>query len=86
MRLAHANAPYFQGSSLLMAADCSAFACPSISEFIKGRRVLIGCPKLDEAGPFSAKLAEILSIKRRQRYCSPLHGSLVLLTAGQASI
>ncbi len=62
MRLAHANAPYFQGSSLLIAADCSAFACPSISEFIKGRRVLIGCPKLDETGPFSAKLAEILTI------------------------
>jgi len=62
MRLAHANAPYFQGSSLLIAADCSAFACPSISEFIKGRRVLIGCPKLDETGPFLAKLAEILAI------------------------
>jgi Pyruvate/2-oxoacid:ferredoxin oxidoreductase delta subunit len=62
MRLAHANAPYFQGASLLIAADCTAFACPSISEFIKGRRVLIGCPKLDETGPFLAKLAEILTI------------------------
>ena len=62
MRLAHANAPYFQGSSLLIAADCSAFACQSISEFVKDRRVLIGCPKLDETGPFLAKLAEILSI------------------------
>jgi hypothetical protein len=60
MRLAHANAPYFQGSSLGIAADCSAFACPSISEFIKGRRVLIGCPKLDENKPFLGKLTEIL--------------------------
>jgi hypothetical protein len=62
MCLAHANAPYFQGSSLLIAADCSAFACLSISEFIKGRRVLIGCPKLDETGSFLAKLTEILTI------------------------
>lgn len=60
MRLAHADAPYFKGARLLIAADCSAFACPSISEFIKGRIVLIGCPKLDETGSFVGKLAEII--------------------------
>jgi ferredoxin len=60
MRLAHADAPYFKDAKLLIAADCSAFACPSISDFIKGRVVLIGCPKLDEKGPFVEKLAEIL--------------------------
>jgi len=43
MRLAHVDAPYFKDSRLLIAADCSAFACPSISEFIKGKVVLIGC-------------------------------------------
>ena len=62
MRLAHADAPYFKDSKLLIAADCSAFACPSISDFIKGRAVLIGCPKLDETAPFVEKLAEILSL------------------------
>jgi hypothetical protein len=62
MRLAHADAPYFKDSKLLIAADCSAFACPSISDFIKGRIVLIGCPKLDETAPFVEKLAEILSL------------------------
>ena len=60
MRLAHADAPYFKDARLLIAADCSAFACPTISEFIKGRAVHIGCPKLDEGGPFVEKLAEIL--------------------------
>ena len=60
MRLAHSDAPYFKDSRLLIAADCSAFACPSISDFIKGRVVLIGCPKLDEKGPFVEKLVEIL--------------------------
>ena len=60
MRLANTDAPYFKDARLLIAADCSAFACPSIAEFIKGKVVLIGCPKLDETGPFVRKLAEIL--------------------------
>lgn len=60
MRLAHTNAPYFKNSRLLIAADCSAFACPSIADFIKGKVVLIGCPKLDETKPFVEKLTEIL--------------------------
>jgi Pyruvate/2-oxoacid:ferredoxin oxidoreductase delta subunit len=60
IRLAHTDAPYFKDARLLIAADCSAFACPSISEFINGKVVLIGCPKLDETGPFVAKLTEIL--------------------------
>ena len=61
MGLAHTDAPNFKEARLLIAADCSAFACPSISEFIKGRVVLIGCPKLDETGSFVGKLAEIIS-------------------------
>jgi ferredoxin len=60
MRLAHANAPCFNNASLLIAADCSAFACPSMPDFIKGKVVLIGCPKLDETASFLKKLAEIL--------------------------
>ena len=60
MRLAHANAPYFKNSRLLMAADCSAFACPTIPYFITGKVVLIGCPKLDETKPFVEKLIKIL--------------------------
>jgi Pyruvate/2-oxoacid:ferredoxin oxidoreductase delta subunit len=61
MRLAHTNAPYFHNARLLIAADCSAFACPTVSDFIKGKAVLIGCPKLDETASFLKKLAEILS-------------------------
>ena len=60
MRLAHTDAPYFKNARLLIAADCSAFAASSISEFIRGRIVLIGCPKLDENRPFLEKLTEIL--------------------------
>lgn len=60
MRLAHVDAPYFDNAQLLIAADCSGFASASISEFIKNRVVLIGCPKLDDVKGFVEKLIEIL--------------------------
>ena len=48
LRLAPVSAPYFRGCDLLVAADCTAFACGSFHEdFIRGKIVLIGCPKLD---------------------------------------
>jgi len=60
MILAPADAPYFKNSSLLIAADCSAFACPTALDFIKGKVVLIGCPMLNETEPFVDKLTGIL--------------------------
>jgi hypothetical protein len=54
------QAPYLQNSSLLLAADCSAFACASLhQDFIKGKVTLIGCPKLDDADYYVDKLAAI---------------------------
>ena len=48
IKLAPINAPYFSGANLLIAADCTAYAYANFhSEFIKGKIVLIGCPKLD---------------------------------------
>lgn len=61
MRLVRPWAPYLKGASLLVAGDCTAFAYPEIqNDFIKGRVALVGCPKLDDTGPFVDKLAEIL--------------------------
>ncbi|MCE5297076.1 MAG: 4Fe-4S binding protein [Euryarchaeota archaeon] len=58
IRLVPVKAPYFNGASLLIAADCTAFACGNIQrDFIKDRIVLIGCPKLDDNGEFVQKLA-----------------------------
>lgn len=60
IKLVSPNAPYFDGSHILVAADCTAFAYANIHEkFMKGKITLIGCPKLDDVD-YSEKLASIL--------------------------
>lgn len=41
-------APYFQGSDLLLAADCTAFAVGNFhTDYMQGKSLAIACPKLD---------------------------------------
>ena len=61
LRLAPVKAAYFDGADLLVAADCSAYACGSFhADFMQGRVTLIGCPKLDPVD-YAEKLGEILA-------------------------
>ena len=49
MHLINPEASYFQGADLLVAADCAGFACGNFhNNFIKGKKVVIACPKLDQ--------------------------------------
>lgn len=60
IKLAPVQAPYFAGAKLLIAADCTAYAYANFhQEFIRGKVVLIGCPKLDSVD-YSEKLTEII--------------------------
>ena len=60
IKLAPERAPYFQGADLLIAADCTAYACADFHQkFIHGRIVLVGCPKLDGVD-YAEKLTEII--------------------------
>jgi ferredoxin len=60
LKLVATNAPYFNGEDLLLAADCTAFAAANFhGRFIKGKKVLIACPKLDDAQYYLQKLTEI---------------------------
>ena len=60
IRLVPVEAPFFQGTDLLVAADCTAYAYAEFhKEFIRGRVTLVGCPKLDSVD-YAEKLTEIL--------------------------
>ena len=61
IKLAPVTAPYFAGCDLLVAADCTAFACASLhADCMAGRVTLVGCPKLDGVD-YAEKLAAIVS-------------------------
>lgn len=48
MHLVSPRAPYFKGSDLLLAADCTAYAAGDFhSRHLKGKTLAIACPKLD---------------------------------------
>lgn len=48
MHLINPNAPYFQGADLLVAADCVAYSTGGFhGRFLKGKSLVIACPKLD---------------------------------------
>ncbi len=60
IKLAPLSAPYFNGASLLIAADCTAYAYANFhAKFMSGKVTLIGCPKLDTVD-YSEKLSEII--------------------------
>ena len=60
IKLAPVNAPYFNDSKLLIAADCTAYAYAAFhQDFIRNKVTLIGCPKLDQVD-YSEKLTAII--------------------------
>ena len=54
-------APYFKECDLLIAADCTAFSLGSFhQDLLKGKKLVIACPKLDETGEYVEKISELL--------------------------
>lgn len=64
LKLLNPAAPYFDNADLLLAADCVPFAYADFhQDFLRGRIVIIFCPKLDtDIEGYVSKLAEILSL------------------------
>lgn len=63
IRLVPPTAPFLKGADLLIAADCVPVAFPSLHrDFLKGRVVMIGCPKFDDAKEYIDKFKSIFKI------------------------
>lgn len=61
LMLVSPEASYFRDAELLVAADCVPFAYPNFhSDFLAGKSLIIGCPKLDDAGFYVDKLTELI--------------------------
>jgi len=61
LALVPVSAPYWQDADLLIAADCAAFAHGGFHpDLLRGKRLVIACPKLDDTGPYLEKLAAII--------------------------
>ena len=63
LALINPSAPYFDNADLLVSADCVPFAYPGFhEEFLKGRILIIFCPKLDaDIDGYIEKLAAIFT-------------------------
>ena len=62
LSLVSTTAPYFQGADLLITADCVPVAYAGYHEdFLKGKAVVMGCPKLDDNNFYQQKLTELFS-------------------------
>lgn len=61
LMLAPERAPYFENADLLITADCVPFAYPNYHmDLLKGKKVVVGCPKLDDTGYYVEKLTGII--------------------------
>jgi len=61
--LVPAVAPYLNNSDLLIAADCVPFAYAGFHEkLLKGKVVLVGCPKFDDLDAYAQKLEQIFRL------------------------
>lgn len=61
IHLVQPGAPFFKGKELAVLSTCSPIASADVHwRFIKGRGVVVGCPKLDMTEGYAQKLGSIL--------------------------
>jgi Fe-S-cluster-containing hydrogenase component 2 len=65
LHLVSPYAPYFREANLLIAADCTGFSLGSFhQDLLRGKMLVIACPKLDETEGYIEKLAELIRENR----------------------
>jgi len=61
IRLIPPTAQFLEQGDILVAADCTPAAYPDMHrDFIRGRVIMMGCPKFDDAGLYVNRFTEIL--------------------------
>ncbi len=62
IRLVPASAPFLKGADLLVLADCTAVAFPTLHrDLLKGKVVMMGCPKFDDVQDYINKFTDIFT-------------------------
>lgn len=56
------KAPFFENATLMLTADCAPVVIKDFQDLIADKRVVIGCPKFNDARAYAAKLTEILRL------------------------
>ena len=60
IKLIPASAPFLKGADLLVLADCTAVAFPTLHrDLMKGKMVMMGCPKFDDVHEYVEKFTDI---------------------------
>ncbi|MRR56487.1 MAG: 4Fe-4S ferredoxin [Deltaproteobacteria bacterium] len=60
LSLVPVTAPFFENADLLIAADCVPFAYADFhKDYLAGKALLVGCPKLDDNEYYTEKLTDI---------------------------
>lgn len=68
IHLVRPEAPFFARRELVVMSTCGPVACPDVHwRFLRGRAVVVGCPKLDRTDGYAEKLAEIFKIAQTPR-------------------
>ncbi len=65
IRLIPPSAPFLENCDLLIAADCTAIAYAGLQQdFIKGRVVMMGCPKFDDQQMYVDRFTELFRTRK----------------------
>jgi len=61
LELVPTKAPFFENAELLFTADCAPATLKNFQTLLTNKRLLIGCPKFNDARNYATKLTEILT-------------------------
>jgi len=62
LHLVQPTAPFFDGKELVVLSTCAPVASPDVHwRFVRGRSLVVACPKLDRTEPYVEKLASIMA-------------------------